>query len=630
MNLKSEIKIIRCIVAGLLAAIGLGCDASGSVNHRSSPTRLPVASIQVETAEPPLTSIPDSFRASETDAASPRYSKLNAANLNDVVRLDVDGDGDVDILEAWWNGRRCRWFDENDNMALNDVRGDRIDDALQVDRDGDGYYDGPGDLNVDWVDNDGDGDSDLQVIITHPKANAKMLAVGESNYMVFFDSDDDDVNAYIDWETFDFPCWRTQGRSNFSPDYNGDSLFLKVHAPAFAVTDPRLNWENPFAFYDFDDDGCTEMTIRYVDAPVTVQRDGQEEWKLSGKANEVFVSYDLDNDAQAGNELDLDMTLHFGGGAHLPYDTQVNFFPKLKAPEWVLPYYRYTNWRMINELIYMPKELCHEKAFEAQWGRVSFIFDEDDDDHRWERVELYYPHDPYVINSDHNKNGPDGKPQKSMTWHPQCDQLGDRGEFDHDASGRGQLYIAAWDNKIHLYGAEKGTWLVDRNAEFFGSPNTPPATIKKRPTRVAEVVHYKDTNANGFLDLIEYDYDGDTVIDFSLSLLEFGSDESPIVSPGDVEWEGLHVVYGKLAKVSWKQAQELYEVIWEKGLNDQELDDLAIAASTAEKHRNAYWLKQKVLRKLCTVYVNDPVALQELKRIFVTHDYKALAVLLER
>lgn len=617
MRLKQNIRQMgKC---GFVALVVSGLAAPATAE--------PLAADKVDA---PTASVPDSWRASETDAASPRHSKLDPSNPKDVVRVDVDGDGDVDILETWWNGKRCRWFDEDDNMALIDIRGDRVNDSLQVDRDGDGYYDGPGDLSVDWVDNDGDGDSDMQVVITHPKAEDKMLGVGESNYMVFLDSDDDDVNAYIDWNTFDFPCWRTQGRANFSPDYNGDSLFLKIHAPAFAVTDPRLNWENPFAFYDFDDDGCTEMAIRYVDAPVRIEQDGREEWKLGGKVNEAFVCYDLDNDAQADNELDFDMSIRFSGGAGLPYETQINKFPNLKAPEWVLPYYRYTNWRTIDELVYMPKELCHEKAFAAKWGGVDFVFDEDDDDHRWERVELYYPHDPYVINRDHNKPGPDGKPLKSMTWHPQCDQLGDRGEFDKDASGRGQLYASPWDNKLHLYGAEWGAWLVDRNAEFSGSPSTPPATIKKRPTHVAEVVLYKDTNANGFFDLIEYDYDGDKTIDFSLSLLEYGSDECQAVSPGEVEWAGLHAIYGKLAKVSWKQAQELYEVMWKKGLNDTELDDLSIAASTAEMHDHAYWLKQTALRKLYGMYANNPSVQQELKRIFVTHDYKALAALLER
>src|SRR3990170_2255255 len=81
----------------------------------------------------------------ETDPSSPRRTKLKSEQPNpkEVIFTDVDNDGDPDILETWWNGKRVRWFDENDNMKPTDVRGDMSSDALQVDRDADGYYDGP-------------------------------------------------------------------------------------------------------------------------------------------------------------------------------------------------------------------------------------------------------------------------------------------------------------------------------------------------------------------------------------------------------------------------------------------------------------------------------------------------------
>ncbi len=69
-----------------------------------------------------------------------------------VLFTDVTGDGTPDILESWWNGKRCRWFDENGDMRPTDVRGDRVDDSMQVDMDGDGAYDGPEDMNIKWSD----------------------------------------------------------------------------------------------------------------------------------------------------------------------------------------------------------------------------------------------------------------------------------------------------------------------------------------------------------------------------------------------------------------------------------------------------------------------------------------------
>src|SRR5687768_16176504 len=63
---------------------------------------------------------------SETDPASPRRTKLKGSQPNpkDVIFTDVDNDGDPDVLETWWNGKRVRWLDENDNMKPTDVRGD--------------------------------------------------------------------------------------------------------------------------------------------------------------------------------------------------------------------------------------------------------------------------------------------------------------------------------------------------------------------------------------------------------------------------------------------------------------------------------------------------------------------------
>jgi len=41
--------------------------------------------------------------------------------------------------------------------------------------------------------------------------------------------------------------------------------------------------------------------------------------------------------------------------------------------------------------MYMPHEKSFDAFFTAGWTSLYFVFDEDDDDHRWERVEMYYP-----------------------------------------------------------------------------------------------------------------------------------------------------------------------------------------------------------------------------------------------
>src|SRR5690349_20005120 len=106
-------------------------------------------------------------------------------------------------------------------------------------------------------DDDGDGRPDVECVAANPATTQKSAHAGTSHWMVFIDTDHDGVLGYIDWTNFEFmkANWRTpptthpwhpQMDPNFSPDYNGNSIFLKQHLPAWLSTDPRYNWENPF------------------------------------------------------------------------------------------------------------------------------------------------------------------------------------------------------------------------------------------------------------------------------------------------------------------------------------------------------------------------------------------------
>lgn len=563
------------------------------------------------------------FAQSETDPRSPRKSQIpEGASSDDVTRIDIDKDDDPDILEHWWNGRRARWLDENDNMKPGEVRGDTVGDAVQIDRDGDTYYDGPGDISIKWADDDGDGDPDLQLFGANPTSDQNRVHGGTSHWMVFIDVDDDNVNGYVDWTNTDFEFHRANWRvppttsptdlippPNFSPDYMGDSIFLKEHEPPGTITNPEMNWENPFAFYDTDDDGVSEMSIRILESAKQIGgSDSNPQYSFEGFANEAMGGWDLDNDSQKGNEFDFDISWRFFSPEDAPKEQLIDYresrdpHPSMKAPQWVLDgkYFRWDNWRKLDHFVYITHPNCFDAMWNTDFASCWLVFDEDDDDHRWERVELQYPTtQPY---STKRWGGGRSREAAGLGGHPQADSLGDRGEWDEDNSGKGAIYIGAWDGKIHLLGAESGAWTVDEHARYWGSNPVLGDSSPENPDKIGEIVQYRDTNQNGFFDEINYDYDGDEKVDLTISLLDYKTGDNPnpdvqkTIDPGELNWDGMHALFKQISDESFQDGLKIYRAAWKKGFTSPEIDDYAIATSTGDRYNQGYWLKEKLFR----------------------------------
>ena len=546
-----------------------------------------------------------------------RKTALKSTSPSDeIVRLDIDHDGKPDILERWWNGKRVRWLDENGDMLPTDTRGDQVGDVMQIDMNGDGLYDSDTDINIKWADNDGDGRADLEAFVQQGRSWSEgKWDPTDSHWMIFIDVEKDGVLGYLDWTKFDFgnDNWAYTGCCDWLPDYNGDALFLKIHRPPQSLNDPRLNWENPFAFYDLDNDGLSEMAIRWLDPVPPLDKD---KTNLSGVLSEAFATFDVDNDSSKGNETDYDMTLRGSGGPGVPYRQYVHKYPALKGNPKFDGCFQWNNWRKIDELMYMPHDKSFDNFFTAKWANMYFVFDEDDDDHRWERVEMYYPMhgfggpkdiDLYSTKKWRRGNyaelamaGPDEKP--GLSGHPQADSLGDRGEFDEDNSGGGKLYVGIFDRKLHLAGAEWGAWTVDKNAEYHGGSKAP--SPKPIAPRVEELVKYTDTDNNGFLDTVEYDYDGDRKIDLRVSLLDYKTASNPhpdVVPLFDLHkegWNGLNALFTKISNQSFQEGLMVYRAAWRRGLTTPEIDKLASAGAIGERYDHGYWLKEKIFREI--------------------------------
>lgn len=551
-----------------------------------------------------------SYYPNETDSESMQLSELNNDQPSPILYIDVDQDGDPDILELWWKNKRLRWFDENDDATFSDKWGDMQNDSLQVDMDGDGFYDGPSDYNVKWADRDDDGIADIQLFSRNPAAGFDwVFAKSDAIYFVMIDPDNTGVLTDIDWNDLSVSWTRFDKGPNWRTNYHGNTTFLKEHAPIWSVENPQFSWENPFLFYDWDADGLSEMSIRVADNRQFDKAD-RNILRFDGIVDEAWLSYDIDNDSGRDNEMDYDFTLYVAGKPGLDYTKHKHHYPAVKAPEWVLPYYRKGEWRQQTEFVYLAREDAVNTLFSSQWSRAFLTIDEDDDSHRWERVEIYYPGDPYLLERK-NKNSP--------IYHPQSDALGDRGEWDTDFSGEAKLYRANWDGKIHLLGAEKGSWTVDINREYWAGAHPNEVSSTKMPEKVAEVITYQDTDNNGFFDYISFDYDGDKQVDRADSLLILNiTDTASILDVTENSWDDLRLENSQSANQHWQHAQRLFTLAFRYGYTSEYILSLSKASSVQEKQIKGFWLREHIIRKILS---EAPAAQHDaVKRAYYQHN----------
>ncbi len=535
--------------------------------------------------------------------------RLPLPDPKSVKHIDLDNDGDPDVLRATINGNlNIQWIDDDDDMKKGDLEGDTDSDCLMIDRDGDGKYGGEYDLMIDWDDDNGNNVADVQVIADNATWNARCEEY-MSHYMIFIDTDHDGVFNYVDWNNYAIEAWDHMGRCNFLPDYNGQSLFLKTHSKVSDISDMRYNWENPFLFYDEDGDGLTEMTIRFCDDGLPAAKKENGPLNKNGKPYRyvfshyitgAYVSIDMDNDSRPSNELDFDMSLKFTGKG-FDYSGFVNRHPALRGLPAADKYFEDPRWRQITELIYVPHDSAYDVIFDrGAWNQCWFIFDEDDDCHRWERVEFYDPKDPFKV----------GVHAGGLDNNPQADVSGDRGEWDLDFSGKGNLYIAPFDGRLHLVGAELGYWRIDQFAYYYqgwqgwrGPSIAPEDLVYKEPKHFA-TVKYTDTDNNGFIDKIQYDLDGDTLYEETVSLKELGIDDTDVIlyKTATLSYGDYQRIYNRMAHDLWENATRALLVAQKYHLNTGWYNYMKEPKSLREKYNFGFWISFYIQKYLVEMF----------------------------
>jgi len=547
--------------------------------------------------------------------------------------IDLDNDGDPDVLQTKINGTiPIQWIDDDDDMKIGDVEGDMDSDCLMVDRNKDGNYGSEYDLILDWDDEDGDNIADLQVLVDYSGFDDRGL--WQAHYMWFIDTDKDQQFNYIDWNTLTMEGWEHSGRAKFFPDYHGKSIFLKVHTNTWNINDLRYNWENPFLFYDPDNDGQTEMTIRYIDDPIIVKGlpSVKKEQDINSiepsvlftkKISSVQMGIDMDNDSNPENELDFDMSLKFSGKG-FDYSDQVHYYENLKGLPAANKYFEDPRWRNTEKLIFPDHQTAYDLVFSrGKWKECWLVFDEDDDCQRWERVEFYDPKDPFKIGT---KNG-------GLDHNPQADPAGDRGEWDLDFSGNGQLYISPMDGKIHLYGAETGYWRIDQNATYFQGwqgwrgPNLQPEDFDKAEPTKFGTIKYEDTDKNGFFDKMSFDLDGDQKFEWVVTLAELGlKDATKLYNPAKMKYKDYQNLFTQVADNQWINAQNALKVAKKNHVTTEWYAPISNPKSIREKYHDGYWLGlylYKDLKEAAATKQNE-VFQTNLKKAYFSSNWKAL------
>ncbi len=517
--------------------------------------------------------------------------------------LDINGDGKVDAIKTvTHNGIPVLWLDDDGNMTRGDLEGDMVNDCLLIDRNKDGIFGGHGDLIIDWVDENGDGKADMQIVIDYPDEKSET----GGHYMIIRDLDNDNIFNYINFNTFQLQCWDHVGLSDFYEDYSGNTMFMKVHAPTYTLNNLSLNWENPFLFYDPDNDGLTEMAIRVLDSSKPV-----------GKANWISIAVDLDNDNTTGNEFDFDMTIGFEGEG-FDYSDQIHPINNIQGLPESDQFFLDPHYRHLTELIYPDHDAAWDLIFNrGKWNRVNFVYDEDDDNGRWERVEFYEPRDPFKSGW---KNG-------GVDNNKQSDASGDRGEWDLDNSGNGKLYISKFDGRLHLYGAETGVWRIDQNASYYEGWDRMWMGQEFYPKSFATVL-YSDTDNNGFIDHIEYDLDGDQITETVVDFKELGIDDRcELIDISQFKYSDFNRLATKMADGIWANASNAVRIARQYGLNPNWYAKWMTARTTREKYSNGYWLAFYIYKDLENLFINndDSDNLKLLNRAYYGGDWNELS-----
>lgn len=591
---------------------------------------------------------------------APGFYDLNKDGVFDTVAFIYKGKSALFISDDGklpWDQEPEEGFDAYFQKAFrageranpwNEIRSNWGSYTLMVDRDSCGRFDSLGDFCYRAFDLNGDG---------APEAEYYHLFPGEdwcpySNKFVV------NFNGERDLSNIDFENLTYGDEQAYDP---GFKYLMNVHGSGFFVNSyslyPENSWETPIAWYDFDCDGKTNMTMRVGDTlhnnsiiGVGLKLDQYD--RYAGLATEFELAMELNGDTSDENWHSLDMMLSFNNYQkptldYTEYQDHLSCMTPLAGSE---PFYGQMLPSRTQALRqYLPYLDGVRAGLEpGHWTACWMVFDEDGDDCRWE--EMFSCHEG------------DG----GLSNYRTCllsDHLGDRTEKDPQNAGQGLLYVSPMDGKIHLYRAQYGWWEIDYLALFKGSTDHPYLTEGPAPSEGMRYtrVRYFDNDGDGFVDTlryetVEYGREEDTAnVLREIRLSDYAAEvskpelfdmrtDTPLTgfrvenwngqafTPKDFEGTPAKAVYDKtkafyarVCERMWEGAQMLYQCAVRHGLNSSEQLDAGLkteytreerlamteygipegysrhlsGCNVREKYHNGYWLREKVFADIC-------------------------------
>ena len=590
----------------------------------------------------------------------PGFYDLNEDGILDTVAFIYRGKNALFISDDGilpWKSEPAEGFDAYFQTAFrageranpwNELRSNWGSYTFLVDRDACGRFDSLGDFCYRAFDLNGDG---------APEAEYYHLFPGEewcpySNKFVV------NFNGERDLSNLDFQNLTYGDEQAYDP---GFKYLMNVHGSGFFVNSyslhPETSWETPIAWYDFDCDGKTNMTMRVGDTMhnnsiIGVGLNLDKYDRYAGVATEFELAMELNGDTSDENWHSLDMMLSFNNyqAPTLDYTGWQDHLSCMKPLAGSEPFHgRLLSSRTQTLRQYLPYLDGVKFGLEHDnWKACWMVFDEDGDDCRWE--EMF---------SCHEGDGGESNYQTCLL----SDHLGDRTEKDPDNAGRGLLYVSPMDGKIHLYRARYGWWEIDYLALFKGSTDHKYLTEGPAPSEGMRYtrVRYFDSDNDGFIDTLrwetaEYGREDETcVLLREIRLSDYGADflkpelfdlrtDAPATgfrvenwngrpftpqdfegSPAKTIYDKTKAFYTKVCGQMWEGAQLLHKCAVRHGLNVNEaldadlktdytreeclaMTDYGVPAGYSrhltgstlrEQYHNGYWLREKVFADLC-------------------------------